>query len=322
MGQANIPSQVRIDECDATTYRSALVNADTDVFLTPAFNELNRRKVDDIKYLLFKRGTRPMGGMIAGVKDNVISSPFSAPYGGLLLESRESLNSVEEMADSFVEYCRNKNLNCRITFPAPVINDRTTNANTLFQQSLLSKGFQPTYTDINFHIEVGKNEISRNVRRGFLKGQSENYQLSGNEYSPNVLAEIYPVLKSNHEALGHPMLMEMENYAATSAVAKFRLFTVKKGKTVVAGGIAYETRDGVLQMISWGDYVETRSKVGPMSFMACEIFKWVEDNMSDIKIIDLGPSSSNGIPSAGLCDFKLKLGAIPTLKQTIGFKCS
>ena len=261
-------SRVEITETNAQHYASLLVDKTTDVFLTPAFNELNRFKVDGIKYLLFSHEYKTLGGIIFGQSGSTLLSSFSAPYGGLLMHGNFSMTLIENMACALISYCKEKSFDCKIIFPAPIINDNITMPNQLFCAALLSRGFHSCYNDLNFHLEAKKNIISRNIRREHLKGVNKGYNLIASQFERGFLAQVFDILEDNHKKQSYPMPMTLERYEATAAVANFLLFKVVKGDEVLAGGIAYLTRRKLLQIISWGDRIETRPTVGPMSFMA------------------------------------------------------
>lgn len=313
---------VYIEEVDAGKYSASLTLSTTDVFLGAPFNELNALKTDRIKYLLFKQNGKTLGGIIFGQSGAALSSPFSAPYGGILVQGNVSMTLIDKMARSLVSYCKENSLDCKITFPAPIINDDITVPNQLFCAALLSRGFHTCHNDLNFHIETNKNILSRNIKREYLKGLNQGYELITGSFENKFLAQVYEILEDNHKKQNYPMPMTLKGYEDTAAVANFLLFKVVKDEEILAGGIAYLTRPNLIQIISWGDRIETRPTVGPMSFMACELFDSIYHKFPEIEIIDLGPASSHGTPSPGLCDFKLKLGALPTVKQTIAFKCS
>lgn len=313
-------NQIYIKETGPEEYSLALTPQD--VFLTPAFNELNQDRVAAIRYLVFMQGERAVGGIILGERNGELCSPFSAPYGGLTVVGDVSFTTIAGMAACLRDYCATQGKDCVMTFPAPVLHDNLTDTNQMFANALVNEGFSLAYNDLNFHLIPSENKVSQSKRQRYVKGVKEGFKLIVSSYDEQLLGEIFEILAENHRKLNYPMPMTFERYRSTASVVDFILFKVVEHDDPLAGGIAYVTRPDVMQIISWGDRVESRPKVPPMPFMACSLFEWVSTNMPEIKIIDLGPASSHGEPSAGLCDFKLELGAVPTLKQTLVFKCS
>ena len=49
-------------------------------FDTLKFVELNKHKIDKVKYFIFNNGKNRFG-LVAGIKDNVLQCPFSATFG-------------------------------------------------------------------------------------------------------------------------------------------------------------------------------------------------------------------------------------------------
>ena len=67
-------------EKDISTYRRYFP-VDSNPFISERFIELNRDKVDRIIRLVDESG-EPVIGLVAGIKDGILKSPFSAPFGG------------------------------------------------------------------------------------------------------------------------------------------------------------------------------------------------------------------------------------------------
>ena len=75
------------------------------------FHELNKAKVDEIKYFLFKTKKYKMG-IVAGIKDNIMKFPYSAPF--CIFEKKNvevSLEELEQTINCLEEYLRTGNLN-------------------------------------------------------------------------------------------------------------------------------------------------------------------------------------------------------------------
>ena len=70
-----------INEISCKEYDN-LVKEPFSVFDSSAFCELNRWKVDDVKYLVFNDGKNRFY-LIAGIKDGVVKFPFSASFSML-----------------------------------------------------------------------------------------------------------------------------------------------------------------------------------------------------------------------------------------------
>lgn len=300
------------------------IQSEEDIFLSPSFAMLNRNKVDDIqKFWFFKTSCLGkvirLGSIIFGAQDDMLSSPFSAPYGGLNLVSKVSYSTIEEISTLLIRYLSANKKICRIVFPAPVTSDIFVLNNQMFMQSLVSKGFNSVYADINYHIDLNKINLCNNVARQHRKGVAKGYKFEAGTFDINRLSEIYDVIADNHRRLGYEMTMTLQDYVEMRHIVEMLLFAVREGVDVIAGAICYVTRQGVLQLISWGDRIEHRQMGSSIAFLASEIIFWVKKNVKTIGVIDLGPASKCGQTNKGLADFKLSLNGIPTIKNTIEF---
>ena len=71
---------MEIHEVDSISYAQAFPKT-TQVFNAAAFNAMNEYKCDKVFYLIFKDSKIRLG-IIFGLRDNKLVSPFSAPFGG------------------------------------------------------------------------------------------------------------------------------------------------------------------------------------------------------------------------------------------------
>lgn len=284
-----------------------------DCFLTPEFNELNSYKTGRV-VVLGGSGCR----LIGGLTDNFLSSPFSAPYGGVVCDNPETGN-ITAFGNFLTDYLRENNYGCRITFPAPVLDDATVEVNGILRQYLLEKGFKVEWIDYNYHVVMEDQKVDPNVRRRYRKSLAAGYRFMTYPFSADNLKRVYDVVAMNHKRLGYKMTMSFQGFLETSKIVPIWLFGVEFAGALIAGAICYRTRNGVLQVICWGDDLDYRNTYGTMSFLAYSLINWVRDNVIDINVIDLGPASKEGVRSEGLITFKKSLGAIETEKFTISW---
>ena len=84
----------------------------------------------------------------------------------------------------------------------------------------------------------------------------------------------------------------------------------------MAAAMIYHVAHEIVQVIYWGDLPQARH-ARAMNHLAWRIFGWYAHNRPDIRIIDIGPASSDGIRNEGLCQFKLSLGCVETIRPTL-----
>ncbi len=79
----------------------------------------------------------------------------------------------------------------------------------------------------------------------------------------------------------------------------------------VAAAVVYNVAPEIMQVIYWGD-CPGYERLHPMHRFAPELMHVC--GAAGARILDIGPSSEDGIPSPGLCSFKESVDCLPTLK--------
>ena len=86
-------------------------------FNSVEFSELNKNKVDELLYLLFK-DTKIRLGIVLGKRGNFLFSPFSAPFGGFsFLKEDVSIETIDNSIKLLQEYSVYNNLSIKISLP-------------------------------------------------------------------------------------------------------------------------------------------------------------------------------------------------------------
>src|SRR5436190_10212724 len=127
---------------------SNIIAAPYHIFGTGAFNQVNEDKAESVHYLLFKEGKYRLG-IIGGIRNNILLSPFSAPFGGFcFLQQDTRISYIDEAAQLLTGWAKAKGISAiKITLPP-----------TIYQESFLSKqinslyrnGFAIEKTDLNY----------------------------------------------------------------------------------------------------------------------------------------------------------------------------
>ncbi|MCM1164001.1 MAG: hypothetical protein NC339_07125 [Muribaculaceae bacterium] len=310
---------MNIQPVSATEYLS-LFPQPTHIYNNVAFCELNSSKCDEVSYLLLSDDHgRLRFGLIAGAKGGELRSPFSAPFGGIQECGRQKATMWVEAVEALRQYLGYTPL--RIILP-PMAYD-SDGPVTRQLQALLSAGAKVMWSDYNYHLDLNLlregdylKSLDRNVRNKYnasLRHGFEFKSLPG--ATPADLAEAHRIVLANHTALGYPVHLSAADLVDTSGIIPMDVFLLSLEGVNIASAIVYHNAPGALQLIYWGDLPEFRH-LHPMNFMAYNLFSHYAA-MPGMRIFDMGPSSSEGIPSRGLCDFKEGLGCTLTAKFTI-----
>ncbi|MDE6066347.1 MAG: hypothetical protein K2G27_05945 [Duncaniella sp.] len=291
------------------------------VFDSVAFNELNREKCDGIHYLVVSdAGGKVRFGLILGERGDELRSPFSAPFGGL--EARGRSQRVGHYIDAIKDVMDyGHSLGCRIviTLP-PAVYDNKSSVMASQLQAALSCGATVGYSDYNYHYPLDSfgsfvGDLDIKVRQKFLASDRQGFEFEHHAiHEHEAVEDIYSIILANHTALGYPVRMSLDDIRRTSACVPMDFFMLRKEGRGVAGAMVYHTSPDVAQLIYWGDMLEYRA-LRPMNYFAYRILEYY--HRQGKRAFDLGPSSSDGIPSLGLCDFKAGLGCVLTPKFTL-----
>src|SRR4030042_4493078 len=132
-------------EVDSKTYHEYFPS-NPHPFVSEPFIELNKVKAERVIRIV-ECSNKAAIGLIAGVKNGVILSPFSAPFGGFHFRNEIIyISEIDNYINLLLEYIISQELEgIEITLP-PNIYHPTFNAKTV--NSLIRNGFQSTAPDI------------------------------------------------------------------------------------------------------------------------------------------------------------------------------
>lgn len=283
------------------------------VFNTVDFNELNKDKCEQIHYLVFKESKIKLG-IIMGEKDGVLKSPFSAPFGGFCSNKSVEIAFYENAVVRLKQYLVENGLKAKISLP-PYI----------YGGSFISKSFSAlsrcgatlAYTDLNYQYRLEnfpnyEENLERSAKKNFHNSLKTNFdfiKLDSNDETQ--VSRAYEVIRINRESRGFPLRMPLQAVLNTIKVIKADFFVMTYEGVDVAAAQVFHVSDGICQVIYWGDVPEY-ANLRVMNFFTYKVFEHYYND--GLKILDIGPSTENGIPNYGLCDFKENIGCGISLK--------
>lgn len=280
------------------------------------YNSLYKHKCEKIIYLLFHENRTKLG-LIAGVKEGALSSPFSAPFGGFTSNKDQTkLNELNEAVQLLENYSK-QNLVNSIKFILPTsIYDENFLSKTHY--SLTLNGYTPL-TDINYHFQTSyftgykEERIVKKVRQNLNK--AIDFGLIFNQvFSDSEKSIAYDIIKSNKDSKGRPTCLSFDDIIEVSNIIPIDFFLVFTKDHPIASAIVYRVSKNIVHVIYWGDLSES-NLYRPMNFLSYKIFEFYSNQ--GIEIIDLATASLEGIPNFGLCNFKENIGCTATLKYTM-----
>ncbi len=297
---------MEILEVDSTTY-AEVISSPAHIFNSAAFNALNESKCDAVYYLLFK-DSKVRLGIIFGVRNNILTSPFSAPFGGFEATSTDlRLQQIDAALQTLHLWAIGRNFEgIRIVFPAFFYNSNMLNK---VCSCLTRASYERTNVDLNYHfstVKFGDNykkEIWYNAQKNLRK--SETSDLTFEKVNAADSAQAYAIIALNRRTRGFPLRMSLEQIEETAKVIDIDFFLVKKEEITVASAIIFHVAKDIVQVVYWGDLPDY-SEYKTMNFLSYNVFQYYKNQ--GIEIVDIGPSTENSVPNYGLCEFKESIG--------------
>lgn len=275
------------------------------IYNSTAFAALNEHKVAEVSYLLISDGKVRFGIILGDGR-----SPFSAPFGGLDYNRQQGFEQIDEAVAALKEYAKST---LRITLP-PDFYDETmlsVTASALMRQGRL------LYADVNYHFVTADIAAYDNVLdstgKNKLRQSVKHFGTDTGMFVSADAARAYEIIRRNREEQGYPLRMSLDDVLKTAKIIPADFFVLVHEGHDIAAAQVFHVAEGIVQVIYWGDLREY-SHLRPMNYLAYRIFKYYHE--IGIRIVDVGPSTEEGVPNYGLCSFKKSIGCRASLKYT------
>lgn len=296
-----------LEEVDRNSYEQ-MVKPDV-IFNSAKFNALNGYKVDRVRYLLFK-DKKYRFALCVGQRRDMFLAPFSAPFASFeSLRSRWELLQLDEAVQCFDEFAEHEKIStARFTLPPPIYDETLT---ACLQNILLREKYTVRYQDLNFSINLTDSDIEHYSER-LPANARKNLRIalsSGLDF--RICTDIddkrraYDIIEQNRNFKGYPLRMTWEQVRDTIAIIPHEFFIVSRDKQDIAAAIVFQVTDKIAQVIYWGD-IPNVSEFKPVNYLAYRLIQHYSGR--GFKYLDIGPSTEDGIPNYGLCDFKCSIG--------------
>lgn len=287
------------------------------VFHTAAFNELNASKCEQLYLLAFKDSKYRLG-LIAGLRNGMLHTPFSAPFGGFSAMREDiSIGQLEAATDLLTDFARTNHFN-GIRYTMPPLFYQETFLNKVLNV-LPRKGFRIGTLDINYQFRLSR--LTEQYEAGIWHNARKNIRIAREQgysfHKANTLEEkqaAYEVIRENRQQRGFPLRMTWEQVAATIELIPADFFLLRNAENQhVAAAVVFHVTPQIVQVIYWGD-IPAFATGKPMNLLSYEVFRFYRD--AGFLYADIGPSTEDGIPNYGLCEFKEGIGCELNPKTT------
>ena len=287
-------------------------------FISEPFIELNKRKTERIVRLVEDSG-KPIIGLIAGLNNGILQSPFSAPFGGFHFRKEIMyISEIDNYIASLKEYILSQRIQgIEITLP-PDIYHATFNAKTV--NSLIRNGFQKMLPEITnwVNLQQFNGEFTQRNSREYYRQALRNRLSFGLASDQEEKKEIYDLIYQNRAKFGRPIFMTLKDILDTGNLWPADFFKViRDDGTILASAIFYRSHPDICYAVFWGDN-ETGRPLRAMDYLVFNLWSYYKD--MGFKYIDLGISTEDGNPNEGLLRFKESHEATSSLRYTFIWK--
>ena len=303
-----------LTEISKVTYRSHFTE-DPHPYVTEGFIDLVKQKTEKVVHLITNEGNISLG-LIAGLKDNELSAPFSAPFGGFHYTHDDVFYSeIFNFLAQLKEYAVDQHLN-KMSFILPP-NIYNSSINAKFVNAFVRQGYTLEIPDLVSWIDLNRfdgtwkrKRIAENCKSAIKNNLT--FSLVTDEKS---MQESYEVIVNNRTQLGREIFMSFDDLMNVNRLFPVDFFLVKnKEDDNIGAAIFYRGHPKIVQGIFWGDIIP-RTSIGIMDFLVFNLFIHYKNLGFDY--IDLALSSKSGIPNEGLIRFKETHQCTSSLRYTI-----
>lgn len=303
---------MKIVEVEAREYGEIFAKP-AHVYNSVEFAQLNSHKAERLHHLVFDDGGARLGIILGERADGVMYSPFSAPFGGFTANRPQQFEYFDMAVELLKEYGAGRDKRIVITLP-PDLYDRR---QIPLAVNALCRHAETRFVDVNYHFDLTDFEhyiqnIERSAKKNLNRALKENLIFNKVERGDTGgKARAYGVIRRNREEQGYPLRMTCDDVMRTTEVIPADFFLLShEGRDVAAAQVFHVAKD-ICQVIYWGDLREY-SSMRPMNLLAYRVFEHYRNQ--GLSILDIGPSTEDGVPNYGLCSFKKSIGCMASNK--------
>ncbi|MFA6701539.1 MAG: hypothetical protein WCR12_01625 [Dysgonamonadaceae bacterium] len=293
-------------------YRSNF-RTDTHFFLSEGFIEVVKNKTEEV--FRFIKDDDTSIGIIFGLKEKILFSPFSAPFGGFhYTHEYISYNVINDFIADLKEYIiYNQFIGVYITLPPEIYQE---NMNAKFINSFIKLGFNMQTPDITNWIDLKKFDGTWNNRKVYqnIRKAYSNQLSCSITTEKELMQDAFNLISQNRIGQGRKIHMTFEEILELKKLISIDFFIVKNCNGELSGAaVIYHGHDSIVQAIFLADDINRR-ELRVIDFMYMKIFEYYKQMGFDY--IDLGTSTSCGEPNIGLINFKERHNCASSLRYS------
>lgn len=281
------------------------------VFTSNAFINVTPGNAEAVRFFMGIDGSfRPRLGLVAGYRDGEWHAPYSAPFVSLDYNKPQQLETIYDFISELTDALAAP---LHITLPSDYYDREMLPKITGILGNYARKKiadfdfFYPT-SDYCSYMQNLDHAARKNLNRALAVGFSFE--------QTDDIHRAYEVIRINRESHSYRLAMTEEQVRVTAGVVPTDMFVLSLEDTDVAAAIVQHVAEGIVQVLYWGD-IPGYSERRPMNLLPYLLFGHYAS--TGIRIVDVGTSSTAGIPNTGLCRFKESVGCKVALRPTFVF---
>lgn len=239
-------------------------------------------------------------------------TPVRAPFGSFLFSEGLSPLVLYEFIQHCEEHLWRKGVKSVYIGEPPLYYRKS---GELLQTILLNLGYRISKAELSSGIRVDSISFEEKIEaweKRKLK-QSKMKGLTCKTPPLSELEDVYYFILRCRQQRGHTLSMTLEELMKTVTTfnKSFFLFVTYCKKEMAAASIAIQVNPSILYNFYSG-HLKKFDTLSPMVLLTNNLYEFCGTHR--IQLLDLGTSAVNGQPNFSLLDFKLRLGAVPSIK--------
>lgn len=285
-------------------------------YASKAFVDITAARADAVRYFIsYDEKGVPRLGIILGYTDGEWLAPFSAPFTEIAYNKPQSLERIYDFISELTDMLQGAPLH--ITLPPAFYDPQVMPA----LHGVLANYAKKAIWDYNYYLPIHNATdfaatLSTSARKNFRRALQSGFSFEKTED----IDRAYAVIEANRRAHGYALAMGLEQIRRTVVPGPGGIhadfFTMSLAGADVAAAMVYRISPSIAQVIYWGD-APGYSDLRPMNLLPYMLVRHYHDD--GVSILDIGPSSTRGVPNQGLCRFKESIGCCLSLKPTFVF---
>ncbi len=291
------------------------IDYDPSLFNTPLHRKIQSENNWHSYHIIRKDKKKIIGSVHFCLKDHVALSPFRAPYGSIELTNTITTLQLFEFIGFYERHLLKKGITKIVIKNYPEIYN--TSQHNSVSVLLLNYKYSISNAELGACIKINDAPFIDRIdlwEKRKLK-QSQKAKLTFSSISLNKLKDTYQFIFKCRKERGQSLSMSCEDLSHTVNFMKsnFICFGVYQQEELIAASISIKVNKKVLYNF-YSAHSKKADALSPVVFLINGIYSWCVGHK--VELLDLGTSAWGGKPNFSLIDFKMRLGAEPSMKLT------